>query len=147
MNILHLNDKVEISGGVEIHINQLCELGSKFGLNKYWLGVYSNNKNFFLKEHLNNKIIVEGSKLVVLKYIENFCNKQDIDIIHIHSLSIPTLLNELFSLRPIVRSMHEPRMVCPGQGKFLRNSETICEKPFGLHCIYHIYKIIRKFYI
>jgi glycosyltransferase involved in cell wall biosynthesis len=36
--------------------------------------------------------------------------------------------------------MHEPRIVCPGQGKFWRKSERICNKPFGLHCIYHTYK-------
>ena len=36
--------------------------------------------------------------------------------------------------------MHEPRMICPGQGKFLRFSERACNKPFGLHCFFHSYK-------
>jgi glycosyltransferase involved in cell wall biosynthesis len=36
--------------------------------------------------------------------------------------------------------MHEPRIACPGQGKFWRNSEKTCDQPFGLHCFYHAYK-------
>ena len=35
--------------------------------------------------------------------------------------------------------MHEPRMICPGQGKFWRFSETVCNKVYGLHCFKHAY--------
>ena len=35
--------------------------------------------------------------------------------------------------------MRDPRMFCPGQGKFWRNSEKICDIPFGKHCVYHAY--------
>lgn len=30
-------------------------------------------------------------------------------------------------------------MVCPGQGKFWARSETVCTRPFGLHCFAHAY--------
>jgi len=140
MNILHINDKIENGGGVETNIQQLCEFGVDYGLKSHWLGVYEKVADFSIKYYPNQTELVKGELKSIVSFIREFCTKNKIDIIHIHSLSNPTLLNELFKLRPVVRSMHEPRIVCPGQGKFWRNSERICDKPFGLHCIYNTYK-------
>jgi glycosyltransferase involved in cell wall biosynthesis len=140
MNILHINDKVEIKGGVEVYIQQLMDLGEKCGISNYWLGVYSKNNSLYDLKN-SSQIIENNIKLnIVLDHIKYFCKKNKVDTIHIHSISNPKLLNGIFKIKPVVRSMHEPRIVCPGHGKFWRESETICNKPYGLHCVYHAYK-------
>lgn len=140
MKILHINDKVEISGGVETYVHQLCEYSGSYGITAFWLGVYKNT-NYQLKWHNESELQKSNLNLEqVLTYLNQIVERHAIDIIHIHSLSNPTIINHCFSLVPVVRSMHEPRIVCPGQGKFWRNSERICDKPFGWHCFFHAYK-------
>jgi glycosyltransferase involved in cell wall biosynthesis len=141
MNILHLNDKITISGGVEVYIQQLLELLPAYSVQAFWLGINDVNGNYNITSFLTqseNQSKISFGKLIF--YLKEYISKNNIDIIHIHSLSNPKLIEALFILAPVVRSMHEPRIVCPGQGKFWRNSERICNKGFGLHCIYHAYK-------
>ncbi len=141
MNILHLNDKVEIIGGVETYLYQICRLDKSYNLDNYWLGIYKQNQDFYrVKEFngLSESGILHFKKLI--SYLTDYCKRNEIDIIHVHSLSNPKLIQEFFKIRPVVRSMHEPRIVCPGQGKFWRKTERICNIPFGLHCFYHAYK-------
>jgi len=141
VNILHLNDKVEIIGGVETYLYQICRLDKSYNLDNYWLGIYKQNQDFYrVKEFngLSESGILHFKKLI--SYLTDYCKRNEIDIIHVHSLSNPKLIQEFFKIRPVVRSMHEPRIVCPGQGKFWRKTERICNIPFGLHCFYHAYK-------
>jgi glycosyltransferase involved in cell wall biosynthesis len=141
LNILHINDKITISGGVEVYIKQLLELSPKHGIKALWLGINTSNGFFNLKSfstETDNKHKLSFNEL--FKYLTEFISNNKIEIIHVHSLSSPKLIELCLKLAPVVRSMHEPRMVCPGQGKFLRNSEQICNKPYGLHCFYHAYK-------
>lgn len=140
MNILHINDKIEQLGGVETYISQLLNLSNSHEIQMYFFAVYESENVYSIKFALNQRPESISEKLSDLKeYIKDFCNKQAIDIIHVHSISNPRLLDVLFSIRPVVRTMHEPRMFCPGQGKFFRKSERICNKKYGLHCFYHTY--------
>lgn len=140
MKILHLNDKIELSGGVEVYIEQLMELLPDYGIQPHWFGIYENEKDFCIKSYKNEIVTQTGlSSDQMIRVLEKFISSKEIHLIHVHSISNPKLLEACFELAPVVRSMHEPRIVCPGQGKFWRNSETACDRPFGLHCLYHIY--------
>lgn len=140
MNILHLNDKIEISGGVEIYINNLIELMPSYGMNSFWIGIYKNKNTYKTVQYGDYEGVEEIFSIQkLIQIIANFVSNNKIDIIHIHSLNNSKLIEACFRLAPVIRSMHEPRMVCPGQGKFWRYSETICNKPFGTHCIIHAY--------
>lgn len=140
MKILHLNDKLDIRGGVEVYIDQLCRYGKVFEMGMDWKAISKNYKSQYILEgiHFNKQTFETLDNLV--KKLQVYCEEQHIDLIHIHSISDPALIRELFKIRPVVRSMHEPRIVCPGQGKFWRKSEQVCTVPFGLHCFYHAYK-------
>ena len=141
MNILHLNDKIEISGGVEVYISYLIELLPAYGIKQNWIGVNENSSNYdvsFFEDSSNNLLDISFNKL--LQFIKEFVRENKIDLIHIHSISNPKLIDFCFGIAPVVRSMHEPRIVCPGHGKFLRYSERICDKDFGFHCLIDIYK-------
>ena len=56
-----------------------------------------------------------------------------------HSISNPELISKILNIFPVVRTMHEPRMICPGQGKFWRKSQSICKVKFGLKCFVYAY--------
>jgi len=141
MTVLHLNDKVEIKGGVEVYVAQLMQLLPAYNCSVYWLGIYQEDSKYTVREYGNSKVLqVDVDFSALVDFLNNYIIDQDIDLIHVHSLSNPALLRALFKLSPVVRSMHEPRMLCPGQGKFWRHSERVCTQAFGWHCFYHTYR-------
>ena len=140
MNILHLNDKIELSGGVETYIKQLCDLAPSFGMQMYWLGFYKYHSGYSIKIASKSKQGLDNEKLInCLEYIKDFCENEAIDIIHVHSISNPELISKILNIFPVVRTMHEPRMFCPGQGKFWRKSQSTCNVKFGLKCFVYAY--------
>lgn len=141
MRILHINDKIENRGGVETNIQQLCDLAPHYKMQMDWLGFYERPEGFIIKIASKPKQEFYNKNLSnCVEFVKDFCKNEAIDIIHVHSISNPKLLNTLFKIKPLVRSMREPRMFCPGQGKFFRKSERICNITYGLHCFYHAYK-------
>jgi len=141
MNILHINDKIEIRGGVEVYISQLIDLIPISSHHQLWLGIskYSSDYNIeTYRDEERNQYSLSFSELT--SSLTEIVNSNKIDIIHIHSISDPKLIDACFDLAPVVRSMHEPRIVCPGHGKFLRYSEKVCDKDFGMHCLVDIYR-------
>lgn len=138
INVLHLNDKIELVGGSEAYINDCINHGSNKGIRGFWLGIYRET-SYTLKEFETGHAVRDLTIHSLVLELEKFIKKNGIEIIHIHSISNPKLIQRCSKLLPVVRTMHEPRMFCPGQGKFWRHSETICEIPFGLHCIKHAY--------
>lgn len=139
MKILHLNDKVKNNGGVEVYISQLMSLLPEYGVASFWLGL-TYNKGKFSVENFDGSILSSMSYVETVIYLKNYIDHNYIDLIHVHSLNNPRLLEVLFKVRPVIRSMHDPRLICPGQGKFLRFSTQVCNKPFGVQCVYYAYK-------
>lgn len=137
MKTLHINDKTTVSGGVEVYIHNLMPLLRERGIETHWISTgISAGKAWIESEDGNwnwkgNSPSLEKSPL--LEWID------DQTVFHVHSLSEPKLIRQLFQMAPVVRHMHEPRMFCPGQGKFWAADETICEIPFGPHCVLHAY--------
>lgn len=137
MKILHINDKLEVAGGVEVYLREILPVLTDQGIDAWWIAL----KRFGDEVHITSKEgewnwigqISELAKSPIADWID------EETILHVHSLSEQCILDEFFRLAPVVRHMHEPRMVCPGQGKFWAKTESICTKPFGLHCLWHAY--------
>ncbi|MDX2248425.1 MAG: glycosyltransferase family 4 protein [Bacteroidia bacterium] len=140
MNVLHLNDKTTVLGGVEVYLEQLQALQPEGGLTSWWMGINKETGQYRVQIFPEKQTLETGDLEQTETFIRNFTDTHRIDLINIHSISDPELIRRCFSLRPVVRSLHEPRMFCPGHGKFWRFSEKICDQPFGLHCFYHAYK-------
>lgn len=138
MRVFHINDKLEVAGGVEVYIRDvLPELRAR-GIEVDWIAMRRGDGSLVELRAQNadwawHGPISELSRSPLAAVIDSGT------LFHVHSLSEPQILNALFTLAPVVRHIHEPRMVCPGQGKFWAKSETICTKPYGLHCLYHAY--------
>lgn len=139
MNVLHLNDTTDIRGGAEVYLKQLTTLSRDYGFGSRWLGVRDSHGKYEIAEYGLGLQKVSDGITACAAFIRDYLDRNRIDVIHVHSVSNPQLLDRLFGLSPVVRTMHEPRLVCPGHGKFWRFSESICTKPCGLHCFYHAY--------
>lgn len=137
MRVIHINDKLSVSGGVEVYITQLLKLQRERGYAAIWLAINQNGKNVRIFEH--GKGMVWSGHIGELERLEYLSQATQHTIFHVHSLSEPDVLDCLFRMAPVVRTMHEPRMVCPGQGKFWARSERPCKAPFGAHCIVRAY--------
>ena len=72
-------------------------------------------------------------------FLTLYCEKEDIHLINIHNIFNPAIVRFCFQLRPVVKHVHSPVMVCPGKDKFWRYSEKPCNISYGLHCFWHIY--------
>jgi len=137
VRVIHINDKLDVSGGVEVYIrDSLTALNSR-GIDAYWVAI----------QHRRSEVEVASTNASWnwTGPLSDFMRSplaQSVDqstVFHVNSLSAPAILQKLFELAPVVRHMHEPRLVCPGQGKFWAKSEVACTEPFGLHCLAHAY--------
>lgn len=142
MNVLHINDKVTISGGVEVYLSQLHQLLPQAGVGSHWIGItgaggqqYDVTQYWSTESHHYHDLdgLEKGLRTLIAKW--------DIELINLHSISDPPLIRRLAQMElPLVRTMHEPRMFCTGQGKYWRFSQSPCNRPHGLHCLFHAYQ-------
>lgn len=141
MNILHINENAEIKGGVEVYLSQLSALSPEFGIRSLLIACRKNKDNSYTSIENSNvkEPTIHRSLKELICYLEIFISKHSISVLHLHSVSDPQLIMECNKLLPVVRSMHEPRMICPGHTKYWRYSKRICNQPFGYHCLYHTY--------
>lgn len=139
MNILHLHENTIIKGGSEVYIKLLLELLPDYGCQNYWLSINKNENRYVINNYSTKDKFKYNSVYAAIQALKDFCTTYQIDIIHIHGLSIPPIVKACFKLAPVIRSMHEPRMICPGHGKFFLNQELICCNPVGMHCLADAY--------
>lgn len=138
MRIIHINDKLSLSGGVEVYISQVQELLNERGIESDWVAIQRSGKEVRIEsansrfEWIGKSSDLGGAPLGKLAASGSV-------IFHVHSLSDPPILKSLLEMAPVIRKMADPRVVCPGQGKFWAKTEQICPRPMGLHCLVHAY--------
>ncbi len=136
--ILHINDKITRSGGVEAYIDQLLVADWPSAWSHLLLGASLRGMQVTI-DSTDSSLEWSGG-IEDLESAPVFQSmRQQGGLFHVHSLSEPKLLEQLFALAPVVRTIHEPRIFCPGQGKYWAKTESICSVPCGLHCFYHAY--------
>ncbi len=126
-----------MKGGTESHLAGLVRYLPEYGHQTNWLSFEFSKAGYRVGE--NDGYHGLGSFSKAIKYLKSFYKHEQVDLIHIHGISIPQLVSECFKLGPVVRSMHEPRMICPGHGKFWLKQESVCTNPFGAHCLIDAY--------
>ena len=139
MTVLHINQNYEIKGGVEVYVHQLQDLLPRYNISSFFIAVSESN--------ITNRFNISGKAISlnnqtekeVEQFLKFFLDYNKIDLIHIHSISNKNLVKFCLYIKPVIRSMHEPRMFCPGRQKFFLKSENICKKAFGLYCCIRAY--------
>lgn len=139
MNVLHINQSYRIRGGAEVYVHQLQELLPQYNVTSFFIAVSEPSKENRFDISGKDIFLEQKPKKEVEEFLISYLEDNKIDLIHIHSVSNKDLVKFCLDKKPVIRSMHEPRMFCPGRQKFFLKSETICQKPFGLHCCIHAY--------
>ncbi|MDB4433033.1 glycosyltransferase family 4 protein [Akkermansiaceae bacterium] len=138
MNIIHINDKLTVSGGVEVYISQVQGCLNNRGIESDWVAIERIGKDLRIKTE-NVDLVWEGP---LSRFNESPLARHPARgqiVFHVHSFSEPAILKALIKIAPVVRKMADPRVFCPGQGKYWAKTETICSVPMGLHCFRHAY--------
>jgi len=139
MNVLQINQSYKIRGGAEVYVHQLQELLPRYDVSSFFIAVSEPNSENRFDITGNDVFLEQKTSSEVEQFFKKYLDENNIDLIHIHSVSNEKLVKFCLDNKPVIRSMHEPRMFCPGRQKFLLKSESICRKPFGLHCCFHAY--------
>jgi glycosyltransferase involved in cell wall biosynthesis len=139
MKVLQLNDRHEEKGGVEIFLRFLTQELENAGVTTTRMTVTRAEGR-----HLDVRASGEPQPMLATfdawrAKFSALLDRDDIDLIHIHSMSDPRVIDVCLNLRPTIRSMHDPHMFCPGGGKFWRRDDRICTIPFGHHCLLRAY--------
>jgi glycosyltransferase involved in cell wall biosynthesis len=137
--VIHLNDKIDSAGGAEVYLEQLQSPLAEFGWESDWLGVTRNGDCVKALRYGNPAWSWDGTIEDFKAFLASELGAGGRGLLHVHSISDPGLIRACFGVAPVVRTMHEPRMFCPGQQKFWSRSEIPCPKPFGAHCLWHAY--------
>lgn len=139
MNVLHINQSYKIRGGAEVYVHQLQDLLPQYNVSSFFIAVSEPDGANRFEISGEDIFFSHQSKKDVELFLANYLEDNSIDLIHIHSVSNKSLVKFCLDKKPVIRSMHEPRIFCPGRQKFFLKSETICQKSFGLHCCFHAY--------
>lgn len=139
MNVLQINQSYEIRGGAEVYVHQLQDLLPQYNVSSFFIAVSEPDSANRFRISGKDISLTQKSEKEVEQFLTSYMKYNKIDIIHIHSVSNKNLVKFCLDKKPVIRSMHEPRMFCPGRQKFFLKSENICRKPFGLHCCVHAY--------
>jgi glycosyltransferase involved in cell wall biosynthesis len=138
-SVIHVNESLSVLGGVEVYITQLQGLLHAAGWQSDWVSIVQVG-TVIRVDSANPQLVWEG--LIHELHLAPFARwvEEKVGLFHVHSLSSPSILKRLFEIAPVVRTAHEPRIMCPGHGKFWVNSESACEKAWGWHCVFHAYR-------
>lgn len=136
-HIIHINDKVRSAGGVEVYLSHLQHILNSDGFHSSWISLQREGSTVRM---IDAERPAEEFFSHVDEFSEYLTDREEPPIYHVHSLSDPVLMSTLFATGKVIRTMHEPRLFCPGQGKFWRTDEAVCSLPCGLHCAWHAYQ-------
>lgn len=137
MTILRVHENSVIKGGSEVYIRDVSSELEKHGIKNILL--FIEDQGYEFKLFLNHKQLSKVRKRNLVYFLDQLLKKYPIDLVHIHGLSDIQTIDYFLSRYKVVRTMHEPRMVCPGYSKFWVTSGKPCMIKFGYHCFYHAY--------
>ena len=134
MKILHCNI-VSSGGGLEQYLGQLFEeLSTRryrnlflYGENTGEISLPSDAKQFYIERITHPRCHNLSAKLASVREI---IIREDPDLVFIHQVINPSLIDLLTRTKPSVRFMHAFKIVCPEGKKLLRTRLAIC--PYSL---------------
>ena len=137
MTVLRVHENLGIKGGSEVYIRDVMVELENRGIRNELLIIEQHDGGFRL--HFQDKITACKRKGDIVSLLEDVLKGLRIDLVHIHGLSERAAVRFFLSRYKTLRTMHEPRMVCPGYSKFWAVSGVPCTQKFGLHCFWHAY--------
>lgn len=137
MTILRIHENSTIKGGSEVYIRDVSEQLENMGIKNILLFIEEQPPGY--KIFLNREWVCNIGKENLNSVLNDILKDHHIDLVHIHGLSFITVIDYFLSRYKVVRTMHEPRMICPGYSKFWVTDGRPCTIKYGMHCFYHAY--------
>lgn len=137
MKVLHVHNEIDCKGGTEVYLADIQNLLPEFGCGSDWIAIQNTVNGW--RWALQGDEWSYGSDEKLKEYIRDWVYINRIRLICIHNLFHLPIIDFLFTLLPVVKFSHSPVIVCPGRDKYWRFSGKPCNKPYGIHCFYHIY--------
>jgi glycosyltransferase involved in cell wall biosynthesis len=135
-SVIHVNDKITIAGGAEIYISQIQPLLRASGWSSEWLAIKREGRRMRVESNLPSHQWEGNMEKFPASNVGKIMRK---GVIHLHSIADPQVVRVLLEMAPVIRKMADPRVFCPGQGKFWASDEVQCPLPMGSHCLFHAY--------
>lgn len=138
--IFHINESGAPTGGAELYIiflyKALTRLGHSVTLiyNRWEPNTFlgENGDVYFLRgiDSYENDLVAKKA----LKRLKMLIQEKNPDLIHVHNLGNPLMIRKIFMLAPIVKSVHDYRLICPMEFKMKPNG-TLCQERTGAACL------------
>jgi glycosyltransferase involved in cell wall biosynthesis len=143
MKILHANVALA-GGGLEQYLFQLfCELDSRGHENallygEKYEGVVQDLKAkiYFVEDVTDSYCRNLGEKL---KLVNEILEQEKPDLVLIHQVLNPSLVDLLTHMKPSLRIVHGFKLICPDGRKLLKAKRLICPFPLSHHCQWRAY--------
>lgn len=134
---LHVNEDLAPLGGAELMVRQIGlelhrrsirvglvsvhQFEDRTGLKEYILP-------FFNGHHPSDQIIEFA------RQITSIMDNQGYDLLHVHNVSNSALIREIAKTKPVFKSVHDPRVVCPAENRITPHGK-ICREKVGINCL------------
>ena len=135
MKVLHINDHLDLKGGVEVYVLSLAEqlesrgvvVGIAFGQGRAsaWAKSFAvpSISSVAWRSH-------EDGRREMEKVLKSFAP----DVCHIHGVFNPGSIEACLEYGPTILHLHDYRYLCPSSGLYYRRTESICERRCSLAC-------------
>lgn len=139
-NVLRIHYTFSQQEGAEYDILKTMEvMHTHLGTEKHLVLISEEGRNYMIGRYDSEErsiATIEG----VRTYLRQYTAENRIEIINVHSMPYRRVTEAILSLDlPVVRSLHEPMITCPGWARFLTKSATPCKKQFGPLCLVQAY--------
>ena len=142
VKILHINDRLNWSGGSQTYLIQLIEELEKrnveniviYGEQTY--DIESNILSYYIPNITDFSFF--GNKIKI-KQLEKIVADEKPNIIYLHDINNLQVIEYCSRILTTFIFMHDYRFICPGNTKYFIRQERICEKNLGVQCLFYPY--------
>ncbi|MFX0203054.1 MAG: glycosyltransferase family 4 protein [Candidatus Hodarchaeota archaeon] len=143
MKIVHVNNKFHFLGGTEQYLYNICSVLRLMG-----------HKNIVLHDESNSGTHFDiADKKYAVPFLDNFdrhlrgklqsqiksiVNREKPDLIYLHNIHNPYVVEVLTDLRPVVKYVHDHELYCPKTNRLLNDS--LCRNRAPIKCIINAFR-------
>jgi len=134
---LHLNESLLHTGGAEGYILDLAKSFQKQNISICLATGQSENLELPKISYLIPGIQERQSRQDLdtnVGLIKQIMEDNNLNIVHLHSIDNPELYSELSTTFPIIRTIHDSRVVCPTEFR-IDNNQNLCATSIGSNCL------------
>ncbi len=138
MKILHVNNKFHFQGGSEQYLYEICCELNLLGHENVVLygGPYKTEHNNQIATAYHISYLDDFNTRLKQKLrgqIMSIMDRENPDIIYLHNICNPYLVQVLTESRPVVKYVHDHEFYCAKKIRIVNNE--LCSYVFSLHCI------------